>query len=81
MPYRCKDCRKRFSVRTDTVMAHSKLGFQAWMYAVYVATVGIKSTASAKLSGDIDSTQKSAWFLGHRIRKAWQSWQAPSYEH
>ena len=72
MPFRCKDCRKKFSVRTNTVMANSNLGFQKWMYAVYVATVGIKGTASTKLSSDIDSTQKLAWFLGHRIRKAWE---------
>lgn len=70
MPYRCKDCRKRFSVRTNTVMACSNLGFQVWMYAVYVATVNIKGTASTKLASDNDITQKSGWHLGQRIRKA-----------
>ncbi len=70
MPYRCKDCRKRFSVRTNTVMAHSNLDFQQWMLAVYIATVGIKGTASTKLAGDVGTSQTSAWYLGHRIRKA-----------
>lgn len=70
MPYRCKDCRKRFSVRTNTVMAASNLGFQIWMYAVYIATVGIKGTASTKLASDTDVTQKTGWHLGQRIRKA-----------
>lgn len=70
MPYRCKDCRKRFSVRTNTVMAASNLGFQTWMYAVFVATVGIKGTSSTKLASDTDTTQKTGWFLGQRIRKA-----------
>lgn len=72
MPYRCKDCRKRFSVRIGTVMQASNLGYQTWMQACYIATVGIKGTASTKVSGDVDATQKSAWFLGHRLRKAWE---------
>jgi len=70
MPYRCKDCRKRFSVRTNTVMAHSNLDFQQWMLATYIATVGIKGTASTKLAGDVGTSQTSAWYLAMRIKKA-----------
>ena len=72
MPFRCKDCRKRFSVKTNTVMAHSNFDYQTWMLTTYIATVGIKGTASTKLARDIKSTQKSAWYLGRRIRKAWE---------
>ncbi|MDE0309037.1 MAG: IS1595 family transposase [Acidiferrobacterales bacterium] len=73
MPYRCKDCRKRFSVRYNTVMAHSNLGYQQWMLAVYIATVGVKGTASTKLASDVGTSQTSAWYLGHRLRKAWET--------
>ena len=72
MPYRCRACRKRFSVRTNTVMAASNLGFQVWLLAVYLLTTGIKGTSSMKLRRDLGITQKSAWHLAHRIRAVWQ---------
>lgn len=72
MPYRCKDCRKRFSVRTNTVMACSNLPFQTWMLATFIATTSIKGIASTKLASELDITQKSAWHLSQRIRKAWE---------
>ena len=49
MPYRCRDCRKRFSVRTGTDMADYKLGYQTWALATYLLTTGIKGTSSLKL--------------------------------
>lgn len=76
MPYRCRDCRKRFSVRTGTVMADSKLGYQTWALATYLLTTGIKGTSSMKLHRDLGITQKSAWHLAHRIRETWGRQQA-----
>ena len=38
MPYRCRGCDKRFSVRTGSVMADSKLGYQVWAVAIYLLT-------------------------------------------
>ena len=75
MPYRCREkgCRKRFSVRTGTVMQDSKLGYQVWAMAVYLMTTGIKGTSSMKLHRDLGITQKSAWHLAHRIRETWQN--------
>ena len=73
MPYRCREreCRKRFSVKTDTVMANSKLGYQVWAIATYLLTTGIKGVSSMKLHRDLGITQKSAWHLAHRIRETW----------
>ena len=73
MSYRCRDCRKRFSARTGTALEGSNLGFQTWMIAIYLLATGIKGTSSMKLHRDLGITQKSAWFLAHRIRKAWSS--------
>ena len=42
MPFRCRSCRKRFSVRTGTVMQSSKLGFQTWLVAMYLLTTSLK---------------------------------------
>ena len=72
MPYRCrgKECRKRFSVRVGTVMEGSNLGFQTWAIAIYLSLTSLKSVSSMKLHRDLKITQKSAWHLAHRLRKA-----------
>ena len=74
MPYRCreKECRKRFSVRTGSVMEGSNLGYQTWALAIYLLMTSLKSVSSMKLHRDLGITQKSAWFLAHRLREAWQ---------
>ena len=71
MPFRCKTCRKFFSVRTGSVMQSSKLGYQVWALAIYILNTGIKGTSSMKLHRDFGITQKSAWHLAHRIRECW----------
>ena len=71
-PYRCRGCRKRFSVKTGTAMHDSKLGLQVWAIATYLMTTGIKGTSSMKLHRDLGVTQKTAWHLAHRLRETWQ---------
>ena len=77
MPHRCKDCRKRFSVRVGTVMQDSNLSYLTWLTAIYIAVTGLKGTASTKLASDLGITQKSAWHLGQRLRKAWEGDMVP----
>ena len=72
MPYRCRTCRRFFSVKSNTVMQSSKLGCQVWALALYTLTTGLKGVSSMKLHRDLDVTQKTAWFLSHRIRDAYQ---------
>ena len=71
MSYRCRKCRKFFSVRTGTVMQNSNLGAQKWVIAAYMLTTNLKGDSSMKLHRDLDITQKSAWHLAHRIRETW----------
>ena len=73
MSYRCRTCRKFFSVRTDTVMQHSNLGAQKWVIAAYMLSANLKGDSSMKLHRDLDITQKSAWHLAHRIRESWDT--------
>ena len=72
MPYRCreKQCAKRFSAKTGTVMEGSKLGLQVWMIATYLLSTSLKSVSSMKLHRDLEINQRSAWFLAHRLRVA-----------
>ena len=71
MPYWCSDCRKYFSVRTGTPLAHSNVKLRKWVVAVYLELTSLKSISSMKLSRDINVTQKTAWFMLQRIREAW----------
>ena len=68
--FQCKDCRKKFNVRTGTIFHRSKLPLQKWFYAVYLTQTGRKGISSLELSKKLGITQKSAWFMWHRIREA-----------
>ncbi len=72
MPFRCreKECAKFFSTRTGTIMECSKIGFQDWIITIFLFTTSLKSVSSMKLHRDLGITQKSAWFLAHRLRTA-----------
>ena len=78
MPYRCRGCDKRFSVRTGSVMADSKLGYQVWAVAIYLLTTGLKGVSSMKLHRDLGISQKSTGHLAHRIRRSWEPRQGPA---
>lgn len=71
--YRCRDCRKDFSVKTKTLMHNSPIKFQQWAFGIYLLTTGLKSVSSMKLHRDLNITQKSAWFMAHRIRETHQN--------
>ena len=72
MPYRCreKECVKKFSVKTGTVMEGSKVGYQDWLLGAFLLMTSLKSVSSMKLHRDLGITQKSAWFLAQRLRVA-----------
>ena len=73
MPYWCSDCRKYFSIRTGTPLAHSNVKLRKWIYAIYLDVTSLKSVSSKKLGRDIGVRQPTAWFMLHRIREAWIS--------
>ena len=73
IPYRCREkaCgRKRFSVRTRSVMECSKVRCQDWLLALYLVSANLRGESRMKLHRDLGITQKTAWFLAHRIRRA-----------
>ncbi len=71
MPYHCGDCRRYFSVRTGTVIESSKIPLRKWAYAIFLWTTSLKGVSSMKLHRDLNISQKSAWFLAHRLREAY----------
>lgn len=73
MAYRCKSCRKHFSVRTGTVLAESRLPLHKWLMAIYMMTTARKGIPSTQMARELGITQKSAWFLAQRIRETWMA--------
>ncbi|MBL7824158.1 MAG: IS1595 family transposase [Saprospiraceae bacterium] len=68
--YKCKETGKYFNVRTNTVFDNTKIPLQKWFMALYVFSSHKKGISSHQLAKDIGVTQKSAWFLLHRLRYA-----------
>jgi len=68
--YKCKSTGKYFNVRTGTIFDNTKIPLQKWFLALYVFSSHKKGISSHQLAKDISVTQKSAWFLLHRLRYA-----------
>jgi len=68
--HKCGDCRQRFSIKVGTIFEDSKLPLRTWMPAVWYVTSHKKSISSVQLAKDLDVTQKTAWFMMHRLRHA-----------
>jgi transposase-like protein len=73
MAYRCKSCRKHFSIRTGTVLEQSRLPLQKWLMAIYMMTTARTGIPPVKMARELGITQKSACFLAQRIRETWLS--------
>lgn len=80
MPYRCRSCRKFFSVKTGTAMQSSKLGLRAWAIAIYLMTTELRGRASIRLHRDLGITRKAAWHLAHRVHEAWDTGRRNPFE-
>jgi transposase-like protein len=69
--YRCKNSGKYFNVRTGTMFDNTKVALQKWFVAIYLLTGHKKGISSLQLSRDLNVTQKTAWFMAHRIRNCY----------
>ena len=66
--YKCKNTGKYFNVKTNTLFDNTKIKLQKWFLAIYLVTSHKKGISSIQLGKDIKVTQKTAWFMLHRIR-------------
>jgi transposase-like protein len=69
--YRCKNTGKYFNVRTHTLFDNTKVELQSWFVAIYLVTNHKKGISSIQLGKDLNVTQKTAWFMLHRIRNCY----------
>lgn len=68
--YKCADCRKEFSVRKGTVYEESRIPLQKWFLATFLMATSRKGISSYQLGREIGVSQKTAWFVLGRLRKA-----------
>lgn len=68
--HKCAECRRRFSIKVGTVMEGTKIEVRKWLLAIWVLTANKKGVASTQLARDLGVTQKTAWFMLHRLRHA-----------
>ena len=71
--YLCKDCMIKFTVLKGTIFEASRIPLRKWICAFYIVLTARKGISSYQLSKEIGVTQKTAWFMEHRIRKACSS--------
>jgi transposase-like protein len=68
--YQCKNTNKYFNAKTGTIFENTKIPLQKWFLALYIFSSHKKGISSHQLAKDIDVEQKTAWFLLHRLRYA-----------
>lgn len=68
--FKCADCKQRFSVKVGTIFEDTKLPLRKWFMAVLLITNHPNGIASTTLAKYLKITQKTAWFMLHRLRHA-----------
>lgn len=71
--WKCKSCKKQFSVKVGTVMEDSAISLDKWLVAIWLIANAKNGISSYEIHRALGITQKSAWFLLHRIRLAMQT--------
>ncbi len=71
--WKCKGCKKQYSAKLETIFEDSALGFDKWLPAIWLIANSKNGISSHELARSLGTTQKSAWFMLHRIRLAMQT--------
>ncbi len=69
--YKCYGCRKQFGVRVGTIFHDSKISLRKWFFAIFMFSAHKRGVSSHQLARDLKVTQKTAWFMLHRIREVY----------
>ena len=69
-PFRCRSCRRDFSVRTGSVLQHSNITLRQWVIGFHVLAAGLEGMLTAKLHRDLGVSTRSARQIAHRVREA-----------
>jgi len=66
----CNDCKKQFSAKVGTIFEDSAIGLDKWLPAIWLLASNRNGISSHELARGLKVTQKTAWFMLHRIREA-----------
>ena len=75
--WRCRECNRQFTAKVNTVFEDSPIGFDKWLPTMWMLSADRNGVSSCEVARAIGVTQKTAWFMLHRLRLAMQ---AESYE-
>ena len=75
--FKCSHCNNKFSCRVGTIFDSSRLPLRKWFIAMYLLSCHKKGISSVQLAHDIHVTQKTAWFMLHKIRTLFAQSDAP----
>jgi transposase-like protein len=70
--WNCHGCKKQFTAKVGTIFEDSPIGFDKWLPAIWLIVNAKNGVSSCELARALGVTQKSAWFMLHRIRHALQ---------
>ena len=68
--YKCKKCRKQFSVKAGTIFEESAVSLDKWLVAIWLMANCKNGISSYEMGRHLGVTQRTAWFMNHRIRTA-----------
>jgi transposase-like protein len=68
--WKCRECGRQFTAKVNTVFEDSPIGFDKWLPAMWMLTADRNGVSSYEVARGIGVTQKSAWFMLHRLRLA-----------
>jgi transposase-like protein len=71
--WKCRECRKQFTVRKGTIFEDSHIPMHKWLQAIHLMVSSKKGISAHQLHRVLEITHKSAWFMAHRIREAMRS--------
>ena len=71
--WRCKGCKRQFTAKVGTIFEDSPIGFDKWLPAMWLLSSAKNGISSLELHRSLGVTQKTAWFMLHRLRLAMQA--------
>ena len=71
MPYRCRDCRTQFSVKSHSALKASKMSLSVWVQALHICSA-LSNPDAVDMRDVLPLTNKAGWNLAMRIHEAWE---------
>ena len=76
--FHCNHCKANFSVLVGTIFENTKISLRKWFIAMYLISCHKKGISSVQLATDIHVTQKTAWYILHKVRTLYAQYDTPA---